>query len=197
MTRLLFACLISIGGCSLADESIPLPFEGLYESPGSFAKEWLNSNRWREIPQDVLMDIVTDGDIVELHLRIKVHAPVGEGGSSVYTISNRMWLARKLQQPGNAESGRVDFDVYKKDPGTDRFEDRGDGHCEPFECRLQYTTEKPGYLQRYRSRITWQSQNLGTGFEQQGGLSMRKDGESEWRTMKTWENTFRRKLPPM
>ena len=197
LAKLLFACLLLIGSSSLAGSAIPLPFEGLYESRDSLAKEWLDTSRWREIPQDVKMHIVKDGDIIELRLNIEVHAPVGKDDSSKYTISNRIWLARKLQQSGNGESGRVDFDVYKKDSRADRFEDRGDGHCEPSECRFHYTTKHPGYRQRYHSRITWQPQHTGTQFAQLGGLSLKKDDESEWRTVKTWQNTFRRRPPPM
>ncbi len=71
-------CIAFAAGSSAADDEIPLPFEGLYESRGSSARERVTENRWREIPQDVQIRIFKDKEIIELHLRIQVNASEGE-----------------------------------------------------------------------------------------------------------------------
>ncbi len=102
-----------------------------------------------------------------------------------------MWLVKKPEQPSNAESGRVDFDVYKINHMSEQFDDLGDGYCGPFECRYNYITAKQGYQQRHNSHIAWQPQQIGAEFKQSGGLAIKRDGELEWMTYKTWKNTFK------
>ncbi len=186
-------CLILAAGSSSADDALVLPFEGLFESEGSFARERVAEDRWREIPQDVQLRIHKDKEITELQLHIQVYASGGRGGSPVYTIPNQMWLVEKSQQPSAAKSGRTYFDVYKSDPRSRRFEDRGDGYCEESSCQYSYVTKKPGHEQRYDSFISWQPQLSGIEFTQRGSLSRKNDGESAWRAFKSWNNTFRRR----
>ncbi len=188
-----FLALVIFTHHCLANDDIPLPFEGLYESLGSIAKEKVAANQWREIPQDVQMLIVKDGNIIELQLLIEVHSTEGSNGPSKYTIDNKMWLVKKPEQPRHTKSGRVGFDVYKIDRSSNRFEDLGDGYCGTSECRYSYITAKPGRQQRYHSHISWQPQKAGTEFKQTGGLSVKREGEFEWLTYKTWENTFESK----
>jgi len=186
-------CLACAAGSASADDVIPLPFQGLYESLGSSASERMAENRWRKIPQDVQIRIFKDKEIIALQLHIRVYEPRGEGSSIGYTISNQMWLVEKPQEPSHAGSGRIDFDVYKSNPRSGHFEDRGDGYCEAFDCHYSYITKKPGYQQRYESHINWQPQLAGIEFVQRGSLSRKTDGESEWLSYKTWKNSFRRK----
>ncbi len=193
MAKLLLSCLVIFTHFSLASEEIPLPFEGLYESRGSIAKERIAADQWREIPQDVQMRIVKDDNIIELQLLIKVHPPEGSKGPSKYTIANNLWLVKKVGQPRNAEPGRIDLDVFKIDRLSSRFGDLGDGYCGISECLYSYITAKPGHRQRYRSHITWQPHQVGIEFKQTGDLSIKRDGEFEWLRYKTWENTFKRK----
>ncbi len=185
-------CIAFAAGSSSADDGIPLPFEGLYESRGSSARERVAEDRWREIPQDVQIQILKDKEIIELQLRIQVYASEREDSSNGYTIQNQMWLVEKPQQSSNFESGRIAFDVYKSNPRSGRFEDRGDGYCEASNCQYSYITKKPGYEQRYDSYINWQPPLAGIEFDQRGSLSRKADGESEWLTFKSWKNTFHR-----
>lgn len=190
LPRFMF-CLMILADYASAGDAIPLPFEGLYESPGSIAREKVSADQWRDIPQDVRMRIVMDDDIVELQLLIAVTLPAGSAGPSSYTITNNMWLVKKKGQPEHAEFGRVYFDVYKINRLSERFEDVGDGYCNASECRYSYITAKPDHQQRYRSYITWQQQHVGTEFEQTGDLSARNTADSEWTIYKIWENNFK------
>ena len=178
----------------MANDGIPLPFEGLYESRGSYAKEKIAENQWREIPQDVQMTIVKDDATIELQLLIKVYTPKGSDSPSEHTISNNMRLVKRPEQARHAESGRVDFDVYKINRISKQLNDLGDGYCGTSECRYSYVTAKQGHQQRHHSHITWQPQQIGAGFKQTGGLAIKRDGEHEWITYKTWENTFKEAL---
>ena len=191
MRKLLFAYLVIFANYSLANDKIPLPFEGLYESRGSSAKEKIAVDQWREIPQDVQMTIVKDDNTIELQVLIKVYTPEGSEGPSEYTISNKMWLVKKPEQAWHAESGRVDFDVYKINRISEQLNDLGDGYCGTSECRYSYITAKQGHQQRHHSYITWQPQQIGVGFKQTGGLAVKRAGDLEWMTYKTWENTFK------
>jgi hypothetical protein len=193
LAKLFLFCLVIFANYSLASDEIPLPFEGLYESRGSIAKEKIAADQWREIPQDVQMLIVKDENIIELRLLIEVHSPAGNDDPSKYTIANKMWLVKKPEQSNNAKTGRVDFDVYKINRFSNRFDDLGDGYCGTSECRYSYITAKRGHQQRHHSHITWQPQQVRTEFKQTGGLSVKRDGEFEWMTYKTWENTFKLK----
>lgn len=186
-------CLVSATGSSSANDGIPLPFEGFYESRGSSARERVAEDRWRDIPQDVQIRILNDKEITELQLRIRVHPSAGENSSSGYTIRNQMWLVKKPQQSSQAESDRLYFDVYKSDTRSGRFEKRGDGYCEASDCRYSYVTKKLDHEQRYESYISWQPQLAGIEFDQRGSLSRKTDANSEWLTFKSWNNTFRRK----
>lgn len=192
MKRLLSFLLI-LADYSLASDEIPFPFAGRYESPGSIAREKVDADQWREIPQDVQMRIAEDDNMIELQLLIEVTMPEGSDRPGTYTIANNMWLVKKPDQAANAESGRVDFDVYKINRTTKRFDDLGDGYCQSTECRYHYITAKPDHQQRYRSHLTWQPQHAGREFRQTGDLSAKSTGESEWTTYKTWDNTFRLK----
>ena len=191
MRKLSFIYLVIFANYSLANDEIPLPFEGLYESRGSFAEEKVAVDQWREIPQDVQMTIVKDDTTIELQLLIKVYTPVGSDSPSEYTISNKVWLVKKPEQHRNAEPGRVDFNVYKINRISEQLNDLGDGYCGAYECRYSYITVKQGHQQRYHSHITWQPQQIGAEFKQTGGLAVKRDGELEWMTYKTWENTFK------
>ncbi len=192
MKRLL-VWLLLLADCSFASDEIPLPLAGLYESPGSIAREKIGADRWRNIPQDVQMRVVKEHDIIELQLLIKVRSPEGSGHTSPFTITNKLWLVKHPAQSRNAESGRVEFDVYKINRRTQRFDDVGAGYCDTSECRFSYVTAKPGHQQRYQSHIIWQPQHGGTEFRQIGDLSVKNAGQSEWVIYKTWENTFKRK----
>lgn len=172
-----------------ADDAIPLPFEGEFESLGSAARERTVDGSWRNLAQDVRMGIARDGDIVELQLRIDVLAP--PDGRPPYRIDNAMWLVRRSPQPATAGGGRVDFDVYKLDRATGRFEDRGDGYCSARECAYGYVTQRPGRMQRYQSRITWEDATAGRQFQQRGSLAARTRPDADWVTFKDWENVFR------
>ncbi len=188
--KLMLILLVLFTNYSLADDEIPLPFEGRYESRGSFAKEKLADDQWRESPQDVQMTIVKDDTAIELQLLIKVHTPEGSDGTSENTISNNMRLVRKPEQVRHAKPGRVDFDVYKVNRVSEQLNDLGDGYCGTSECRYSYITAKQDHQQRYHSHITWQPQEIEAGFKQTGGLAVKRDGDSEWMIYKTWENTF-------
>lgn len=193
VVKRLLCCLAIFADHALAGNGIPLPFEGLYESAGSFAREKVGGAQWRVIAQDVQMRIVKDDQHIELHLLIEVAFPGGGDGPSTYTITNKMWLVKKPEQPEKAKSGKVDLDVLKLNPIAERLEDLGDGYCRPTECRYGYITTKPSHQQRYRSHVTWQLQQVGTGFTQTGDLSARSSGESEWTVYKTWVNRFKQK----
>ncbi len=80
MGKLFFIYLVIFANYSLANDEIPLPFKGLYESRGSFAKEKIAADQWREIPQDVQMLVIKDDTIIELQLLIKVYTPQGSNG---------------------------------------------------------------------------------------------------------------------
>lgn len=187
--------LVVFAGCANANDTILFPFEGLYESRGSVAKEKLGGGQWRDIPQDVQLRIVKDGDVVELKLRIQVQSPEAGDDTDTYTIENDVWLVTRPSQEKGAESGRVDFDVYKLPDGSDRFADLGDGYCTPSQCRFNYVTPKHGHRQRYDAWISWQPASSGTEFRQSGGLSLQPAGRSDWSSFKTWENVFTR-VPP-
>ena len=51
--RRFLSFLLLLADYSWAGDGIPLPFSGLYESTGSIAREQVNTDQWREIPQDV------------------------------------------------------------------------------------------------------------------------------------------------
>lgn len=172
--KLLFIYLVIFANYSLANDEIPLPFEGVYESRGSSAKEKIAEDQWREIPQDVQMTIVKNDTTIELQLLIKVYTPEGSDGPSEHTIYNKMRLVEKPEQARHAESRRVDFDVYKINRISEQLNDLGDGYCGTSECRYSYITAKQGHQQRYHSHITWQPQHIGAGFKQTGGLAVKR-----------------------
>ena len=113
----------------------------------------------------------------------------------LYTIENTLWLVKKQNSPASHKAVEAVLDVFKRDKQTDRFEDRGDGYCTKIDCRYSYTTDRLGEQQRYQSHITWQSKNVGIEFDQTGALSVKRAGEVEWDTFKTWDNTFRSRPP--
>jgi hypothetical protein len=185
-------CFLAFAGSARANDAFPLPFQGLYESRGSLAKEKVGDGEWRDIPQVVRLRIAKDGNIAELQLRIEVRS-AGDGDDPLTrTIANDMWLVVRPKQGKATEAGRVAFDVYKRPDGSDRFEDLGDGYCTPSECRFTYVTAKPGHRQRYESRMTWRPAEAGTEFHQSGRLSLQPVGKADWSTFKSWENVFTR-----
>jgi hypothetical protein len=175
-----------------AGETVPLPFAGLFESRGGFAREKVADGQWRQIPQDVQLLVVRDADIVELRIRIEVSPDAGSAVVEAYTIANDTWLVGKSSPKTDDESDRVEFDVYKKSPDSGPFEDKGDGFCTTSECRYSYITAKPGHSQRYYSHITWEPGREGIEFRQSGGLSSKAEGDLQWTTFKTWDNRFKR-----
>jgi hypothetical protein len=192
LTWLLLVCIALPVHAPQAGETAPLPFAGLFESPGGFAREKIADGQWRDIPQDVQLSIARDADIVELRIRIQVSPDASSAGVELYTIANDTWLVSKPGPKAGDPSDRIEFDVYKKSRGSDSFEDRGDGFCQAYECRYSYVTLKSGREQRYLSRITWYARSEGMEFSQSGELSFRLDGELRWTTYKTWDNDFRR-----
>lgn len=183
-------CLVVFAGSARANDAFPLPFEGLYESRGSVAREKVGDGEWRNIPQDVQLRIAKDGNIAELQLRIQVRSD-GVGDDPVTrTIANDMWPVARPEHGKASEAGRVALDVYKRPEGSERFEDLGDGYCVPSECRFSYVTSKPGHRQRYDSRMTWRPARAGTELCQSGDLSSMPAGEAGWNAFKTWENVF-------
>ena len=128
-----------------------------------------------------------------MQLSIQVYPSEGDNRLNGYTIHNRMWLVQRPQRLANEEFGRRYFDVYKADPRSGRFEDRGDGYCEAYDCQYSYVTEKSGYEQQYDSYISWQPPLADIEFDQRGSLSRKAIGQSEWLTFKRWNNNFRRK----
>jgi hypothetical protein len=188
-------CLVAFAGSARANDAFPLPFEGLYESRGSVAKEKVGDGEWRDIPQDVQLRISKDGNIAELQLRIQVRSAGDGDAPTTRTIANDIWLVVRPERGEANEAGRVAFDVYKRPDGLDRFEDQGDGYCLPSECRFSYVTAKPGHRQRYESRMTWRAASADTEFHQSGGLSLEPAGKADWSTFKTWENVFKRVVP--
>jgi hypothetical protein len=116
-------CFLAFAGSARANDDFPLPFEGLYESRGSVAKEKVDDGEWRDIPQDVQLRIAKDGNIAELQLRIQVRS-AGAGDAPVTrTIANDMWLVARPEHGKASEAGRVALDVYKRPEGSERFED--------------------------------------------------------------------------
>ena len=195
MIILIVICLVEFAGSARANDAFPLPFEGLYESRGSVAKEKVGDGEWRDIPQDVQLRIAKDGNIAELQLRIQVRSVGAGDGPDTRTIANDIRLVVRSGQGKAKEAGRVALDVYKRPEGSERFEDLGDGYCVPSECRFSYVTAKPRHRQRYESRITWPPASAGNEFRQIGGLSVKPEGEADWNTFKTWENAFTRVAP--
>ncbi len=193
MVKRLLVLLLVVTGSAAAGDGIPLPFTGLYLSPGGTAREKSGADRWREIAQDVGMRIVKDAEIIELQLRITVTASPDPDRGTPYAIANTMWLVKRPHPSAPAGSGRVDFDVYKTDRATGRFDDVGDGYCRGTECRYEYVTHKPGHQQRYRSHLTWKPQHAGSEFRQIGDLSVKSAADTGWVVYKTWDNQFRRK----
>jgi hypothetical protein len=193
MVKLVFFSFMLTATSTLADEAIPFPFEGLYESRGGMAREQLAPGEWRDIPQEVQMRITRQDNIVKLSLRIEAQSTEPGDAQATYTIANDMWLVPKTEKTDAARSGRVEFDIYKLDRSLGRFEDRGDGYCQGLQCRYGYVTTKPNHQQRYHSHITWEAEGAaGSAFRQSGGLSIKPEGEAEWITFKTWINQFTR-----
>jgi hypothetical protein len=127
----IMACiLLSTSGCVDAGEVIPPPIDGDYASRNSVAREQTAPEQWRDIQQEVRMRETRDAEIIELRLEIDVHMAEDNDGPSLYTIANRMWLAGRAEQIPEEGTDRVDFDVYKLNPLTARFDDQGDGYCE-------------------------------------------------------------------
>lgn len=180
---------------SLAGERIPLPFQGTFTSKDSTAWQHLTAKKWQAIPQDVDIQIIHEGDIIQLTVNISVHADSENNRSADHYITNRMWLVSKPPPPDSQEPGRVDFDVYKLSPASNDFQDLGDGYCKAFECRYSYISNQQ--RQRYDSHLTWQKHQAGRTFKQTGGLSTRSDDESHWKRIKKWSNEFRRKQAPV
>ena len=176
---------------SLAGDEIPLPFHGTYVSSESTAWQQVSSDEWEPIPQSVDMLITHEGDIVQMTVRINVHADTGDELTNDRIITNRMWLASKPTTKTLLEPGRVDFDVYKLNAVENRFEDLGDGYCNPQECRYTYISEKQ--QQRYDSHLTWDKEQAGKKFNQSGGLSTKTPGQSDWKMFKKWDNDFNRR----
>jgi len=187
---LLGVMVLSVTAVPEASDShaFPLPFSGSFQSLASEARERTSqdNNRWVTIPQNVLLTLVKDNEIVELQLRIDVLDDIGRVR---YPIHNRMWLRRVAGKQ---------LEIYRRDKTEGHFEKVGEGSCTLASCAYQYVVQARNngnpYMQRYMSTITWDPYDIGRGFSQSGSLSAEvtdeASGEKSWFVFKTWANQF-------
>ena len=180
--------LLSVVAESTASGDFPIPFSGHYQSLSSEAQELVSkqNNAWISIPQNVYLKLVKDSDILELQLDIEV---LDNEGRKLYPIKNSMWLRHV---------GDNQLEVYKINKDAGIFERVGQGQCMPKSCSYEYVilAKNNGnpYQQKYRSTISWATEDPAVDFTQSGSLSAKiKDGKNSqdtWLVFKTWSNQF-------